>query len=136
MSPTMARRAGLVLTGLFGLFMTFDVAIKLLDLPVVGETLGALGWPAGMARGIGVLQLVLLVLYLVPRTAVLGAVLLTGMLGGAVATHLRVGSPLLSHTLFGVYLGLLAWGGLLLRDARLRAVFPFAERGEDGIARP
>lgn len=63
-----------------------------------------------------------------PGTSVLGAILLTGYLGGAVATHLRVGSPLLTHTLFGVYLGLFVWGGLFLRDARLRALIPFVSR--------
>lgn len=124
--PAGMHRAGFALSGLFALFMAFDIAIKLLGLPVVGETLGALGWPPGMGRALGVLQLLLLVLYLVPRTAVLGAVLMTGMLGGAVATHLRVGSPLATHVLFGTYLGLLAWGGLWLRDPRLRALFPLA----------
>jgi hypothetical protein len=63
-------------------------------------------------------------LYAVPRTSVLGAILLTGLFGGAMATHLRVGSPLVSHLLFGLYLGLLMWGGLYLRDARLRALIP------------
>ena len=75
-----------------------------------------------MARGLGLLLLVCTVLYLLPRTAVLGAILITGFLGGAVATHLRVGSPLFSHVLFGVYLGVLIWGGLWLREPRLRAL--------------
>ncbi len=66
-----------------------------------------------------------MLLYAVPRTAVLGAILLTGLFGGAMATHLRIGSPLFSHLLFGLYLGLLVWGGLYLRDARLRALIPF-----------
>ncbi|WP_376099269.1 DoxX family protein [Roseomonas sp. CCTCC AB2023176] len=117
-----ARRVGVALTGIFALFMALDVGIKLLGLPVVDETLATLGWPAGAGWWIGLLQLGLLALYLGPRTAVLGAVLMTGLLGGAVATHLRVGSPVATHVLFGVYLGLLAWGGLWLRDARLRSV--------------
>ena len=70
-----------------------------------------------MARGLGLLLLVCTLLYVMPRTAVLGAILLTGFLGGTVATHVRVGSPLLTHTLFGVYLGILLWAGVYLREA-------------------
>jgi hypothetical protein len=88
--------------------------------------MAGLGWPAGSGRAIGALELVLLALYLAPRTAVLGAVLMTGLLGGAVATHVRIGDPLFSHVLFGVYLGLFAWGGLWLRDRRLRGLMPLA----------
>jgi hypothetical protein len=117
---------GRVLTGLFVLFMAFDIAIKLIDLPIVDATMAGLGWPAGSGRAIGALELVLLALYLAPRTAVLGAVLMTGLLGGAVATHVRIGDPLFSHVLFGVYLGLFAWGGLWLRDRRLRGLMPLA----------
>ena len=85
-----------------------------------------LGWPAdaGTARALGILMLVSIALYAYPPTAFLGAVLITGYLGGAVATHVRVGSPLLTHTLFGVYVGVLAWAGLWLRDPRLRALLP------------
>jgi len=79
---------------------------------------------AATARGLGVLLLACTLLYAVPRTAVLGAILLTGYLGGAVATHLRVGDPLFSHVLFGVYMGVALWLGLYLRDARLRALVP------------
>jgi hypothetical protein len=117
--------AGRALTGLFVLFMAFDVAIKLIRLKVVDETMAQLGYPPELARGIGVLELALVALYLIPRTAVLGAVLMTGLLGGAVATHVRVGDPLFSHVLFGVYLGLFMWGGLYLRDPRVRSVMPF-----------
>ena len=78
-----------------------------------------------MARGLGIVVLICTVLYAVPQTAVLGAILLTGFLGGAVATHVRVGSPLFSHILFGLYMGLFAWGGLWLRDPRLRALLPW-----------
>jgi hypothetical protein len=117
---------GWVLSGLVIAFMLMDATMKLLALPVVLETSGPLGFPgAGMARGLGIVLLICTVLYTVPRTAVLGAILLTGFLGGAVATHVRVGSPLFSHVLFGVYVGVLMWLGLYLRDARLRALIPF-----------
>lgn len=123
-SPRLATWAGRAMSGLVGLFLAFDGAIKLLDLPVVRETMVQLGYPASLDRGLGVLILALTGLYLFPPTAVLGAVLLTGLFGGAVATHLRVGSPLFSHLLFGVYLGLMTWGGLWLRDPALRAILP------------
>ena len=83
-----------------------------------------LGYPRGMGFWIGVLETILLVLYVVPRTSVLGAILFMGVFGGAIASHLRVGDPLFSHDLFGVYLGAVMWGGLWLRDPALRAVFP------------
>lgn len=115
---------GRALSGVFALFMLMDIAIKLIQLPVVEETLKGLGWPPGWGLPIGVMELVLLGLYLIPRTALLGAVLFTGLFGATVATHLRLGNPLFSHVLFGVYLALFAWGGLWLRDAALRTVFP------------
>ncbi|MBW8881502.1 MAG: DoxX family protein [Asticcacaulis sp.] len=118
------RITGYILTGLFVLFMAFDITIKLLRLPIVDATMASLGWPAGYGFWIGVLELIIVALYLWPRTAVLGAVLFTGVLGGAMATHIRVGNPLFSHVLFGVYLGLFMWGGLYLRDPALRAIFP------------
>jgi len=124
-SPRAMLWAGRILTALAVLFMIFDIAIKLVDLPVVRDTLVQLGYPPDLGRTIGVIELVCLALYLVPRTSVLGAVLFTGVMGGAIATHMRVGDPLVSHTLFGVYLGAALWGGLWLRDARLRAIFPF-----------
>lgn len=116
--------AGWTLTGLFALFMTFDIAIKLVDLQVVRDTLATLGYPPHLGRTIGVIELVCLALYLNPRTATLGAMLFTAVMGGAIASHLRLDNPLFSHTLFGVYLGLAMWGGLWLRDARLRSLFP------------
>ena len=116
--------AGRAMTALFVLFMVFDTAIKLLRLQIVDDTLIALGYPVGIGFAIGVLEAILLALYLIPRTSLLGAVLFTGLFGGAIATHVRAGSPLFSHVLFGVYLGLFAWAGLWLRDARLRALFP------------
>ena len=119
------RTIGWVLSGLAIAFLLMDATMKLLALPVVLETSGPLGFPgAAMARGLGVLLLVCTLLYAAPQTAVLGAILLTGYLGGAVATHVRVGDPLFSHDLFGVYVGVFLWLGLYLRDARLRALVP------------
>jgi hypothetical protein len=117
---------GRVLTGLFALFMLgASIAPKLAGAAIAEETLATLGWPAGYALGIGLIELTCLVLYLIPQTSVLGAVLMTGLLGGAMATQIRVGNPLFSHILFSIYLGLFMWGGLWLRDARLRGVFPW-----------
>lgn len=118
---------GRIFSGLVILFLLFDGIIKLIPLPVVTETMAQLGYPGtvALARGLGVLTLVCVGLYAWPRTSTLGAILLTGLLGGAMATHLRIGSPLFSHLLFGAYLGLLAWGGLFLRDPRLRALLPW-----------
>jgi DoxX-like family len=124
MSTQVMRRIGWALTGLFVLFMLFDVTIKWLDLAIVDETMLLLGYPRGMGFWIGVLETILLVLYAVPRTSVLGAILFMSVFGGAIASHLRIGDPLLSHDLFGVYLGAVMWGGLWLRDPALRAVFP------------
>jgi hypothetical protein len=115
---------GWAMSGLVILFLIMDFTMKLLNLPVVTEHGIALGWHPGTARLLGTILLVCTVLYAYPRTAILGAVLLTGYLGGAVATHLRVESPLFTHTLFGVYLGLILWGGLWLREPRLKALFP------------
>jgi hypothetical protein len=122
-----ARIAGWTLSGLLIAFLLFDGAIKLVPLQVVLDTSAALGLPADptSARILGMLTLACTLLYAIPRTSILGAILLTGYLGGAIATHFRIGSPLFSHTLFGVYLGLFAWSGLWLRDPRLRALLPF-----------
>jgi hypothetical protein len=116
--------SGRAMSGLVILFLLLDGAMKLIPLDVVLKASEPLGIPDGLARTLGVLTLGCTLLYAFPRTAVLGAILLTGYLGGAVATHLRVGDPLFTHVLFGVYLGLLAWGGLYLRDGRLRALIP------------
>ena len=115
---------GRVLSALAVLFLSFDTAIKLAQLPVVGETLAQLGYPSDLGLTIGIVELVCLVLYAVPRTAVLGAILLTAVFGGAIASHIRIASPLLTHILFGVYLGLFVWGGLYLRSVRLRDLIP------------
>jgi hypothetical protein len=119
------RTIGWVLSSLVIAFLLMDATMKLLALPVVLETQAPLGFAgAGIARGLGVLLLVCTLLYAAPQTAVLGAILLTGYLGGAVVTHMRVGDPLFSHILFGVYIGVLLWLGLYLRDARVRALVP------------
>lgn len=115
---------GRAMRGLIVAFLLFDGGIKVIGLPIVDETMAQLGYPPGLGLVLGVMTLLIAVLFAVPRTAVLGAILLTGLLGGAMATHLRVGSPLFSHLLFGLYLGLIAWGGLWLTDARLRALLP------------
>ena len=118
------RRTAYVLTTLVALFLAFDTVMKLLRLaPAVDGTV-ALGYPVHLVAVIGVIELACLALYLVPPTAVLGAVVLTGYLGGAVATHVRIGNPLLSHTLFPIYVAALLWGGLYLREPRLRALLP------------
>jgi hypothetical protein len=115
---------GRVLSGLVVLFLLFDGAIKLVPLQVVIDTVVPLGWPADAAtwRALGVLLITATLLYAYPRTAFLGAILITAYLGGAVATHMRVGSPLFSHILFGVYVGIALWAGLWLRDPRIRAL--------------
>lgn len=124
---TAERRAGVwagrVATGLVAAFLAFDACIKLSGHPAVAAAGAKLGLPAHLHARLGVLLAVLLVLHLVRRTSVAGAILLTGYLGGAVLTHLRVGDPLFSHTFFPLYVGALLWGGLLLRDRRARALF-------------
>jgi hypothetical protein len=96
--------------------------------PVVLESFERLGYPEGVAIGIGLLQLVCLAVYVIPRTSVLGAILLTGYLGGAVATQVRVSDPLFTHVLFPAYIGAMLWGGLYLRNDRLRALVPLRSR--------
>lgn len=128
--PTMTQNSlltwsGWGLTAFFTLFMLgASIAPKLLRLPVAEDTLTQLGWPAGYAFMIGLIELGCLTLFLIPRTNLFGAVLMMALLGGAMATHIRAGSPLFSHVLFSVYLGLFMWGGLWLRDPAIRAMFP------------
>ena len=117
--------SGRLLSGIVIVFLLFDGAIKLIPLDIVVETSQQLRIPVELARPLGVITLLCTLLYAVPRTSVFGAILLTGYMGGAIYTHLRVGSPLFSHTLFGVYLSLFIWGGLWLRDASVRALIPF-----------
>lgn len=117
-----SRWAGRIVSGIAVLFLTFDVAIKFFATPeaITGTT--ALGWQVHHLPIIGALGLACLLLYVVPRTAPLGAILWTGYLGGAIATHLRLDNPLFSHILFPTYVAALIWGGLYLRDARVRAL--------------
>lgn len=121
------HRTGWLLSSLAILFFVMDSTMKLLALPVVLESGAALGF-AGVdtARGLGVLLMLCTILYAVPRTTVLGAILLTGYLGGAVATHVRVGNPLFSHVLFGVYVGIIVWAGIYLREPLFRMLAPLA----------
>jgi hypothetical protein len=116
-----AARVGLVLSAVTTAFLLFDALIHILNIEPVADAMRELGYPAGSAVAIGVLELACLALYVVPRTSVLGALLLTGYLGGAVSAHVRIESPLLSTTLFPVYLGIALWTGLYLRNAALRA---------------
>ena len=119
-----SRVAGVVCTIVATLFLSFDTILKVLRLDPAVDGTTSLGYPGESVVWIGAIELVCLVFYLVPRTAVLGALLMTGYLGGAVATHVRISSPLFTHTLFPVYVALLLWGGLYLREPRLRALAP------------
>lgn len=119
-------RAGVLISALPVLFLVFDSVIKLMKIDPVVQSFGQLGYPVELARGIGAIELLCVLVYAIPRSSVLGAVLLTGYLGGAIATHVRVDSPLFTHVLFPVYVAALIWGGLLLRDERLRAYLPLS----------
>ena len=123
-SARIAARLGTVCTTLAATFLTFDTVLKVLRLGPAVEGTVVLGYPVESVQRIGIVELVCLVLYVVPRTSVLGAVLLTGYLGGAIATHVRIGSPLLTHILFPVYVALFVWAGLYLRETRLRELLP------------
>ncbi|MFD1703276.1 DoxX family protein [Methylopila henanensis] len=120
----LAAWGGRALSGLAILFLLADGAIKLVPLQPVTDTMQALGWPTDpwLLRTLGVIQIAATLLYANPQSAVFGAILLTAYLGGAVATHLRIGSPLLTHTLFGVYVGAVLWAGLWIRSPALREV--------------
>ena len=116
---------GWSLSGLFALFIVgASAAPKLMGLDAATSSFEALGWPQRHVLMIGLLEIGLTLLYLYPATSLLGAVLMTGLLGGAIASQLRVDAPLFSHTLFGLYLGVILWLGLWLRSPRFRDVFP------------
>jgi hypothetical protein len=120
--------AGRILSGLAIAFFIMDGVMKLVQPQVVVDATRAIGWSAD-ATTLAILGIILLFctcLYAFPKTAVVGAILLTGFLGGAVASHARLADPLVTHDLFGVYLGLFVWGGLWFRDARVRALIPFS----------
>jgi hypothetical protein len=119
-------RIGWILSGLLIAFMLFDSAGKLaLEQHVIAATM-QIGYPLGAIRLLGIIALVCTVLYAIPRTSILGAILLTGYLGGAVASKVRIEDPLFSSVLFGVYFGVILWTGLYLRNARLRALIPIS----------
>lgn len=124
--PTKKKRpwAGIVISAIPTLFLLMDAVGKLVKPePVITGTV-ELGYPETVILPLGIVLLICTILYAVPKTSVLGAILLTGYLGGAVATHVRIGNPLLTHTLFPVYLGILIWLGLYFRDVRLRQLVP------------
>jgi DoxX-like family len=115
---------GRIISALPALFLVMDGVMKLMKPDFVVKATVQLGYPENVIFPLGIIVLVCVILYVIPRTAVLGAILLTGYLGGAVATHARVGDPLFSHTLFPIYFAILLWGGLYLREERLRALIP------------
>ncbi|WP_068161163.1 DoxX family protein [Rhodococcus phenolicus] len=119
-----ARTAGLIVSGLVVLFLLFDSVIHLLNTSQVQEAMADLGFDPGLNRVFGVVLLVCLIAYVVPATSILGAVLLTGYLGGAVATNLLTEQPVVSTTLFPIYTGIFVWGGLWLRDLEVRRIMP------------
>ena len=125
--PTANKRpwAGYIVSALPVLFLLVDALGKFIKPEQVVTGTVDLGYQESVIVPLGVLLLICTVLYIIPLTSVLGAVLLTGYLGGAVATHVRIGNPLLTHQLFPVYLGALLWLGLYLRDARVRSILPF-----------
>ena len=114
---------GRILSALGILFLLFDSVIHLIVIQPVVDAFKQLGYPVDVAVPLGIIELVCLIIYVIPRTSILGAVLLTGYLGGAVATQVRVSAPLFSTELFPIYIGVLIWGGLYLRDERLRTLF-------------
>lgn len=130
-TPAGSRRRlwiGRIMSGLAVAFLVFDSAGKLLEVQPVIDGTKQLGYPPEIVFGLGVTLLACVLTYLIPRTSVLGVVLLTGYLGGAVATHVRVGNPLFTHVLFPTYVAALLWGGLLLRDQRLAALLAWRNR--------
>lgn len=122
------RWSGFIITGLITAFMLLDAAMKFARPKPVAEAFVRTGWPIDLSVTLGILLLTSTVLYAIPRTAILGAILLTGYLGGAVATNLRLHNPWFSHTLFPVYFGILVWGALWLRDPRVAELIPLRGR--------
>lgn len=117
--------AGWILSALIGLFLAIASALpKFLGIEAATDAMMVVGWPVKYLVLIGVIEVGCVILFLIPRTALLGAVLTTGLLGGALAANLRVDNPLFSHTLFSIYLGVAVWVALWLREDKMRAVFP------------
>ncbi len=125
-APVSKKRlwAGRIISALPVLFLLFDGVLKLARPAAVVEATVRLGYPESVIIALGIVLLACTVLYAIPRTSILGAILLTGYLGGAIATQVRVGNPLFTHVLFPVYLAALLWGGLYLREDRLRGLVP------------
>jgi len=124
--PVVSRTSlwtGRIVTGIISFLLAMDAGLKVFMLGPAVEGTAQLGYPPNIVFPLGLIQAVSLVLYLIPRTSVLGAVLWTGYLGGAVATHVRLDNPLFTHTLSPIYVAIMLWGGLWLRDRRLRNVF-------------
>lgn len=123
---TLAVWAGRALSTLFVVFMLgASIAPKLAGMAVAAQTLETLGWRGQYVLAIGIIELILVILYVIPRTSVLGAVLFMALLGGAMASQIRADMPVFTHQLFSLYLGVVMWGGLWLRDPKLRSLFPF-----------
>ena len=120
---------GRIISALVVIFLLFDSITKLMRVDAVMKATVKVGYPPDTIPVIGLILLVCTIIYVIPATSILGAVLLTGYLGGAVATNLRIGNPLFINTLFPVYFGILVWGGLFLRDRRLRSLLPI-RKGE------
>lgn len=115
----------LMVGGIASFLLIASIGPKLTGAQVATDSLAALGWSTGSATSLGLLELACLVLFLAPRTRLLGAIMMTAFLGGTVATHLRIGNPMLSHTLFGVYIGVLMWGAVLMEEPTLRNLLSF-----------
>jgi len=115
------------MSGLMIAFMLFDSVSKLVLEHHVVEATTQIGYPLDVIRPLGVICLACTLLYAIPRTSILGAILLTGYLGGAIASKVRIEDPMFSSVLFGAYFGILVWGGLYLRDERLRSLIPFRQ---------
>ncbi len=124
MQPTTRLWTGRVLSALAVVFMLFDTIGHLLRVQPVVDAFARLGYPLSVSVGLGIVELVCTIVYVFPPTSILGAILLTGYLGGAIAAQVRIGSPLLSTTLFPIYIAALIWSGLWLRDERFRALVP------------
>jgi hypothetical protein len=130
-TPQPASRAiwtGRILTGIGVLFLAFDLSLKLLQVPMALQGTTELGYATSIVLPLGIVELICLIAYLVPQTSVLGAILWTGYLGGAIATHVRLQNPLFTHELFPIYIAVLLWLGLWLREPRLRTVLPLKGR--------
>jgi hypothetical protein len=123
--PKWQTRTGLVLSGVVSMLLMMDASMKVMQVPEAIQGTRQLGYPVGMIVPLGLIQLVCLALYIIPRSAVFGAILWTGYFGGAVATHVRLGNPWATHILSPVYVAIFLWGSLWLRDARVRAILPF-----------